>query len=73
MQKFAEAPDRKTGDACAKKKEPFRQKKEFLSLSAMTSGVTTPKSSLLVVEGAMHSSLVVALANLFTCSSRLFY
>ena len=43
-----------------------------LSLSAVTSGVTTPKSFLLVVEGVMRLSLDYALANLSTRSSRLF-
>ncbi len=46
------------------KKELSWQKKETRSLSAVTSGVTTPKSFLLVVEGAMCSSLDDALANL---------
>ena len=72
MQKLPEAFDRKRGDACAKK-EPSRQKKETCSLSAVTSGVTTPKSFLLLVEGAMRPSLADALANLSMNSSRLFY
>ena len=56
----------------AQKKEPSRQKKEICALSAVTSGVTTPKFFLLLVEGAMSPSLDDALANLST-SSRLFY
>ena len=56
-----------------KEKELSGQKKEFRSLSAVTSGVTKPKSFLLVVEGAMCSSLNEALANLSTSGSRLFY
>ena len=73
MQKLSEAPDRKRGDACAKEKEPSWQKKESCSLSTVTSGVTTPTSFLLVVEGATRTSLNDALANLSTSSSRLFY
>ena len=46
-----------------KEKEPFRQKKECISLSAVTSGVKTPKTFLFVVEGAMRPSLDDALAN----------
>ena len=56
-----------------KEKELSRQKKKSRSLSAVTSGVTTPKSFLLVVEGAMRPSLEDALANFSTSSNRLFY
>ena len=56
-----------------KEKEPSRQKNESRSLSPVTSGVTTPKSFLLVLEGAMRPSVDDALANLSTSSSRLFY
>ena len=81
MQKLPETPDRKRGGACTQKKkkknnkkktEPSRQKKEALYLSAVTSGVITPKSFLLQVEGTMSSSLDDELANLSTSSSRLF-
>ena len=72
MQKLAETPDRKWGDTCAKK-EPSRQKKEAHALSTVTSGMTTPKSFLLLVEGTMHPSLDNALANLSTSSIHLFY
>ena len=72
MQKHTEVPDRKRGDAC-KKKEPSRQKKEICSLSAVTNGVTTPKSFLLLMEGTMRPALDDGLAHFFTCSSRLFY
>ena len=72
MQKLPEAPDRQMGDA-VQKKEPFRRKKEARILSAMTRGVTTPKSFLLLVEGAMRPSLDDTLANFSTKSSRLFY
>ena len=72
MQKLPEAPDRKRGSACTKR-EPSRQKKEACPLSAGTSRVTIPKSILLLVEGSMHLSLDDTLANLSTCSSRLFY
>ena len=72
MQKLQEAPDRKMGCTCTKK-EPSQQKKEACALSAVTSGVTTPKSFLLLVEGAMRPSLDDALANLSTSCSRLFY
>ena len=61
MQKAPEAPDRKRGDACSKEKELSRQKQESCPLSAVTSGVTTPKSFLLVVEGTMRPSLDDAL------------
>ena len=50
MQKLPEASDGKRGDACAKKR-PSGQKEEALSLSAVTSGVTTSKSLLQLVEG----------------------
>ena len=51
MQKLPEASDRKRGDTCAKEKGQSRQKDEALSLSAVTDGVITSKSSLLLVEG----------------------
>ena len=73
MQKLLEAPDRKRGDACAKKEETSRQKKESRPLSAVTSVVTTPKSFLLLVEGALRPSLDDALANFSTSCSRLFF
>ena len=73
MQKLPEVPDKKRGDACAKKKNHPVKKKESRSLSAVTSGVATPKSFLLVGEGAMRPSLDDALANLSLCNSRLFY
>ena len=74
MLKLPEAPDRNTGNACAKKRNhPDKRKNLSLSLSAVTSGVTTPKSFLLLVEGAMRLSLDNALANLSTSSSHLFY
>ena len=60
MQKLPETPEGKRNDACAKKK-PSWQKKEACALSAVTSGVTTPKSFLLVGEGAMRLSLDDAL------------
>ena len=72
MQKLPEAPGRKRSGTCAKK-EPSRQKKEARSLSAVTSGMKTPKSFLLLVEDAMHLSLDDMLANLSTSSSGLFY
>ena len=72
MQKLLDAPDRKRGITCAKK-EFSQQKKENCSFSAVTSGVTTPKSILLLVEGTMRPSLDNTLANLSTSSSRLFY
>ena len=72
MQKLPKASDRKRGDACSKK-EHSRRKKESRSLSAVASGVTTPKFFLLLVEGAMRPSIDDALANLSTSSSYLFY
>ena len=68
IQKFPEAPDKKRVGACIKK-EPSRQKKEVRSLSTVTSRVKTPKSFLLLVEGAMRLSLDDALANLSTAVS----
>ena len=53
MQKLPEAPDRKRERRMRKEKEPSRQKKESGSLSAVTSGVTTPKSS----GGRHHASV----------------
>ena len=64
MQKLPEAPDRKKGGACTKK-EPSKQKKEASPLSAVNSGVTTTKSFLLLIEGAMRPSLDDALATPF--------
>ena len=72
MQKLPEAPDSKRGDACVKK-EPSQRKKEACFLSAVISGVTTPKSFLLLVEGTMPLSLDNTLANLSTSSSHLYY
>ena len=66
MQKLPEVPDRKRDDACTKK-DPSWQKKESCSLSAVNSGVTTPKSFLLLMEGTMCPSLDDVLANLSTC------
>ena len=43
MQKLLEAPDNKSGDACARKRNCPEKKKEPRSLSAVTSGGTTPK------------------------------
>ena len=42
MQKLPEASDRNRGDACAKKRDCPDKKEESHSLSAATSGVTTP-------------------------------
>ena len=71
MVKHPEAPDRKRCDTCAK--EPSRQMKEPLPFSVVTSGVTTLRFFLLVVEGPMRLSLHDAFANLYTRSSRLLY
>ena len=73
MLKLSEAPDWKRGDACAKKRNRPDKRKNLFLFSAVSSAVTTPKSYLLVVEGAMRPSLDDALANLSTSSSRLFY
>ena len=64
MQKLPEALDGKMGQRMRKEKDR--------SLSTVTSGVTTSKSFLLLVEGSMRPSLDDALANLSTSSSRLF-
>ena len=50
MQKLPEASDMKRGQCMRKEKGPFRQKEES-PLSAVTGGVTTSKSPLLLVEG----------------------
>ena len=73
MQKLPEAPDRKWEWRMRKEKKPSRQKKESRSFSAMTNGVTTPKTFLQGVESAMCPSVDDAFANLSTSSSRLFY
>ena len=70
MQKLLEVPDKKGGNACVEK-EPSWQK-EAHSLSAVTSGVTTPKAFLLLVEGTMRLSLDDTLAN-FSTRSRCFF
>ena len=70
MRKLPEAHDKKRGHSYVKR-ELTRQRKETRSLSAVSSEVTTP--FLLLVEGTMRPSLNDALANLSTCSSRLFY
>ena len=72
MNKLPEAPNRKRGDACAKK-EPSWQKKETRSLSAVTGEMTTLKSFLLLVGGPTRPSLGSVLVNLSTSTSRLFY
>ena len=51
MQKLPEASDGNRSDACAKKNGTSRQKEKSHSLPAVTSGVTTFKSPLLLVEG----------------------
>ena len=56
-----------------RKKDPSWQKKEIRSLSAVTSGVATRKSFLLLVECTMRPPLDNALAILSASSSRLFY
>ena len=66
-------PLRGKGAMHAQKKESSRRKKEACTLSAVISSVTTPKSFLLLVEGAMRPSLDDAVDNFSTCSSRLFY
>ena len=74
--KYAETPRspwQEEGWRMRKEKEPSRQKKESHSLSAVTSGGTTPKSFLLVVEDAMRPSRDDALAILSTSTSCLFY
>ena len=56
MQKLLEAPDRKRGDACSKKK-PSRQKQETCSLSIVTGEVTTLKTFLAASERPQHVHL----------------
>ena len=62
-----------TGKGRRMLKEGIPSAKEARSLSAVTSGVTTPKSILLLEEGTMHTSLDDPFTNLSTCSSRVFY
>ena len=50
MQKLPEAPDRKRGDACAKR-NPLSKRKKPVLCQHQTSEVTTLKSFLLLVEG----------------------
>ena len=72
MQKLPETPNRKRGDACTKKRNKTKERISC-SFSAVTSGGTTPKSFLLLVERAMCPSIDDVLANFSTSSSRLFY
>ena len=72
MQKLPEAPDRKKGDVYAKK-EPSRQKKESLSLLAVTSEATTLKSFLLLEKGPTCLCLYGTLVNISISSNRFFY
>ena len=51
MQKFPEASDRNLGRRMRKEKGPSGQKEEANSRSAVTGGVTTSQSPLLLVEG----------------------
>ena len=67
------SPWQEVGRRKRKKKEPSQQKKEACAHSAVTSGVKTPKSFLILVEGTMRPSLKDVLAILSTNSSRLFY
>ena len=57
----------------SKEKGLSRQKEESHSLSAATSGVSTPRSFLLTGGDAMRPSLDGAFANPSTDSSRLFH
>ena len=50
MQKLQEASDRNRGDACTKLRDCL-DKTKLISLSAVTRGVTTSKSPLMLVEG----------------------
>ena len=72
MFKLPEAPDRKSGDACTEK-ELSRRKKEDRALSEVICEVTTPKSFLLLMEGAMLPSRDDTLANLSSSSSYFFF
>ena len=67
MQKLPEAPDKK--GATHVQKGTLLAEERDLSLSAVTSGVTTLNSFLLLVEGTMCPSLDDALTNLSTSSS----
>ena len=58
MQKLPEAPDRKYERRMRKEKEPFRQKKEIRSLSAVTFGLKTPITFMLEADG--HVSIFYA-------------
>ena len=69
MQKLSEASDRKWGNACAKKRD-CPDKRKNLTLSAATSGVSTPCK---LEENNMRLSLDDAFATPSTGSSHLFY
>ena len=56
MQRLPEASDKKRGDACVKKRSRPDKMEEAHSLSAATSGVTTPRSFLLT-GGGRHVSV----------------
>ena len=73
MQKLSEAPDRKRGDPCTKKRNCLSKNKETHSLSAVTSEVKTLKSFLLLAEGLLCPFLCSTLVNLSTNSSHLCY
>ena len=70
MQKLSETPDRKRGDAGAKKESSW-QKKEACPLSAVTSGRTKPESFLLLIEGTIYPFLDDTLDNLSISNSHL--
>ena len=72
MQKLPEAPDRKYGQRMRIEKEPFQQKKETCSLSAVTVGLKTPISFLLLVKGPCPF-LCGTLVNLFISSGHFCY
>ena len=74
MQKNAETPRSPSLEkGRCKRRNPLGKRKKPVHLSAVTSGVTTPKPFLLLVEGAIRPSLDDTLANLSTSSSHLFY
>ena len=71
MLKLPDAPIKKRGDACTKKRNRPDKRKNLVLFQQWPAELQ--QSFLLLVEGATHPSLDDALANLSTSSSRLFY
>ena len=74
MQKRPDTPDKKRCGTCARKKYNSDKRKNlvYFFFLAVASGVTTPKSFLLVVESATRPSQDDVFSNLSASSSCLF-